>query len=186
MPLDELVFQWINGMAGHFPLLDGLMLLLAEWPGPGVPLIVALLWFLPGPSRRARRQEAVLIALAVILALGVAELPRLVYLRPRPFEIHRVTLLVKPTPIPSFPSTHISVISAALAALGQRAGRWGVLAWALTAGCMFGRVFIGVHFPLDTLGGLAVGWGSGALIYHNRDTLRDFAQRIVTFGEELL
>lgn len=185
--MDLRLFRLINGMAGHSPLLDLGMVILAEWVMKACPFLLAALWFFPGPGRPERRIAVVLTGMAVLMALGLTDLPALFYQRTRPFDVHKVTLLLnRPPPLPSFPSAHLSVIAAVSSALGRRLGRWSFAAWALTVGAMVARVFVGVHYPADVLGGVVIGWTAGAVVYHNRDALHTFAERIVSVGEELL
>ncbi|HWI50827.1 MAG TPA: phosphatase PAP2 family protein [Symbiobacteriaceae bacterium] len=185
--MDFQLFRWINGLAGHWPWLDLCMVMLAEWVMRSTPLLLAGLWFFPGPGRQGRRIAAVLTGLAVLISLGLTDLPSILYHRPRPFEVSSVTVLVRnPPPLPSFPSAHVAVVAAFAGAMGRRLGRWSAAAWALVGASMFARVFIGVHYPTDVLGGLVTGWVAGAVVYHNRDALHAFALRIVAMGEELL
>jgi undecaprenyl-diphosphatase len=121
----------------------------------------------------------------MLLALGLADLPGIVYFRPRPFQSHHVTMLVHEPPSPSFPSTHLAMMTALVVGLSQHIGRWQYVAWGVTAGSMLARVYIGVHYPADVVGGLVGGWLVGSLIMQNRDALRTFAKRVVTVAEEL-
>ncbi|HWI64230.1 MAG TPA: phosphatase PAP2 family protein [Symbiobacteriaceae bacterium] len=184
--MDILLFRWMNGLAGRSPALDMVMVLLADWSSIVSVLVVTLMWFWPGPSRSQRRVEAVLIVLAILLALGLCELPAFVYARLRPYEVERVTLLVRAPFSPSFPSVHLATAGALVAAMGPRFGRWRYVGWALSVGSLFARVFVGIHFPSDVLVGLLTGWLAGAVVWHNRDALREFARRIASVGEELL
>jgi undecaprenyl-diphosphatase len=73
----------------------------------------------------------------------------------RPFMDHHVTQLVAHDPGASFPSDHTTAAAAAgFGLLLTRFRRTGgaVLAMALLIG--FARVYVGVHYPLDILGGL--------------------------------
>jgi undecaprenyl-diphosphatase len=184
--VDLLVFRWINGFAGRSPFLDALMIGLAEWLAYGAPLLLLVLWFWPGPTRRERRITAVLTVGGMLLALGVADLPSVVYFRPRPFRSHDVTLLVREPLLPSFPSTHMAAMTALAVGLSEHLGRWQYVAWGVTAGSMLARVYVGAHYPTDVLGGFVDGLLVGLVIMGNRDALRTFALRVVGFAEELL
>jgi undecaprenyl-diphosphatase len=58
-------------------------------------------------------------------------------------------------------------VAAALATVvsGYTSRRVQVVAWALAVLVAIARVYVGVHLPLDVLGGMAVGWAAGSLIH---------------------
>jgi undecaprenyl-diphosphatase len=68
---------------------------------------------------------------------------------------------------PGFPSGHTAnaCAMAAVLVVAVLPGRWRWLALGLAAGVGLARMYVGVHYPLDVLGGaawgLAVGWAAG-------------------------
>lgn len=65
---------------------------------------------------------------------------------------------------PGFPSGHVAIATALALTAGHYMPakyRWTVPATII--GVALSRIFLGVHAPLDTLGGFAIGWGSYAL-----------------------
>jgi undecaprenyl-diphosphatase len=97
---------------------------------------------------------AVTVWSADLLALGI----KAAIGRPRPF-----VLLPEPAPLivgvlgNSFPSGHAATSFAGAALLARYLpGRWPVL-FLLAAGIAFSRVYVGVHYPADVIGGAILG-----------------------------
>ena len=160
---DENLFLWINGIAGNFSPLDNVV----RWIASDylVPVAMALtlvaLWF-TGQNERARMRHQ--IGLFVALAsMGLSSLSvfiiNAVYFRPRPFDTPGLDvelLFYRPTDS-SFPSNSAAAavaIATAVWAVNRPVGVFLIAAAALYG---FGRVYVGVHYPLDIAAGAAIG-----------------------------
>ncbi|MBI4311872.1 MAG: phosphatase PAP2 family protein [Chloroflexi bacterium] len=162
---DQAAFLWLNGWVGRFPSLDNVVRLLAS--DYLVPLLLALtllgLWF-TGPTllARTRNQHGVMAAVvALALASLVVEVISDVMFRPRPFATLDVSLLFYRPTDSSFPA-HIAAIGFAVAIavlLWNR--RAGAALVALAALYSLSRVYAGVLYPLDIVGGAAIGVAGG-------------------------
>ncbi|HEY6836497.1 MAG TPA: phosphatase PAP2 family protein [Gaiellaceae bacterium] len=75
--------------------------------------------------------------------------PPLVYPEPRP--------LVHTPHSGSFPSGHATIAFACATVIAWRAPRLAFPAFALAAAIAWSRVYVGVHWPLDVLGGAVLG-----------------------------
>ena len=158
---DEAVFLWINGWVGRQPLLDGIVeWVVSDYLVPvGMALSLVGLWFTAGESqRRLRQQVGVLVApSAMAVASGSVMLVNAFYFRPRPFEDLDVSLLFYQPTDSSFPANTAAAVFAISAAV------WGVNRQAglvlFVAAGLYGlsRVYAGVHYPLDIVGGAAIG-----------------------------
>lgn len=156
--LDQIIFQAIQSL--RTPLLDQAMTALSSIGNHGILwlLILACLGFLGG---KAGRRIAVLgfISLLTGWLLGDFVLKPL-FERPRPFmELGDIDLLVDPPADFSFPSGHTAVAFATALVVAMKGKnlllRTGILLLALLVG--FSRVYLGVHYPGDVLGGLVLG-----------------------------
>ncbi len=113
-------------------------------------LLLAALW--------RRPSIFVLVAIADLAADGIAyglrdaigrERPPLVYPEPEP--------LVRVPHQPAFPSGHSATAFACATVVAWAAPHLRVPAFLLAAGIAWSRVYVGVHWPLDVLGGALLG-----------------------------
>lgn len=135
------------------------VLLFARSLAIGAPFIAAamLVFFWVGRDR-ATRLRLLDAALAAGIGLATAKSITLLWYHPRPFEIGLGNQLMPHAAEASFPSDHATLLfSLALPLLlftGTRRLGWAFIA--LASGASWARVFLGVHFPLDMIGGLGV------------------------------
>ena len=119
-----------------------------------VPLLLLGMWLWGDSTRRNQEIEACLVTL---LALGANQVIGLVWQHPRPFMIGLGHAWLTHAADSSFPSDHVTVFAGiGLTLLFGGAFSLGVAV--LTAGLAvaWARVFLGVHFPLDMVGAVAV------------------------------
>ncbi len=109
-----------------------------------------------------RRRAA--IFLAVVAAVYVADLCayglKLAIGRPRP----DLRPLVGLPPDGSFPSGHTATSFAGAAVLACFAPRLAPFLYLLAAAIGFSRIYVGVHWPLDVLGGAVLGTAVALLV----------------------
>ena len=133
------------------------MIAIAAWGVPVMVLAVAGQWW-SSPDRRAKRHVLVAAGLAFVLGLALNQLLLLEFDRVRPYISGVTTLLVPPSADPSFPSDHATAVFsiAATFMLGQM--RWQAL-WFFPGAVVvaLSRVFVGIHYFGDVLGGAATG-----------------------------
>jgi undecaprenyl-diphosphatase len=155
--MNTTLFNFIWGLSHKSGLLDAVGVLLAQYlPYPmGLGALFFVLTFKgSGLFRLVIFAEALL---AVILSRGIiAESIRFFYHHPRPF----VTLGFDPlitVPGYSFPSEHASAFFALAAVLYFFSRGWGVSYYILAFINGVARIYVGVHWPFDILGGAVVG-----------------------------
>jgi undecaprenyl-diphosphatase len=111
-----------------------------------IALVLAAVWRRPG--------VLVSVAAGLYAADLAATLIKLAVPRHRP----RVHQLVRGPKDHSFPSGHAATSFAAATLLSWYAPRLRIPLFVLAAGIAFSRVYVGVHWPLDVLGGALLGW----------------------------
>ncbi|MBN8630536.1 MAG: undecaprenyl-diphosphatase [Rhodobacterales bacterium] len=124
-------------------------------------LMVVLLWVRKGPEVRLRLLDATVTA---GIGLCVAQVIARLWYHPRPFELGLGHQYLAHVPEASFPSDHATLLfGLALPLLAAVATReWGLVFLMLALVTAWARIYLGVHFPLDMLGGLGIAiavWG---------------------------
>lgn len=120
-----------------------------------LPIHMAALW-LSGDS--ARRQTALALLVALICGLVASYLIGLGFYRPRPFLSGLGEALMSHRPSASFPSNHALIFSAyAFTLLFLRHYRSGMAVFVAGLIVSVARIYLGVHYPGDILGGFLLG-----------------------------
>lgn len=158
--MDYIIFRAINNLAGVSPVLDTVGQFLAV-----VGIFILVLMVLVGHKHRIR--AAMEGACAGLLALGVNAIIGVIAFRSRPFVSHeQVHLLIEKSGLDkSFPSDHTSIAFALATVLYLNNRRWGIVGYVLALFIGIGRIYVGVHYPTDILGGIVVGVVSGLLVW---------------------
>jgi undecaprenyl-diphosphatase len=161
---DRALFLFINGLVGKAAVVDGFFRGISNdfFAIITCCLILIWLWFSErDTAMRLINQKAVLTA---AISIGLANLFVVIsnglYIRPRPFNelspdsVH--LLFYRPTD-PSFPSNLAAVLFALAVPIFVKNKVYGSVLLVIAILGSFGRVFMGVHYPLDVLGGAAFG-----------------------------
>ena len=152
------IFRAINGLPDFLYPPVWVVMQFGSFFAIGVVAVVALV------SRRFRL--AIGLGIAGVSVYLLAELLKQIVDRGRPADLLTDVHIRGATASGNgYPSGHAAV-AFALATIawlwfGPRV-RWGFLAAAVVV--CFGRVYVGAHFPLDVVGGAAIGVASGALV----------------------
>jgi undecaprenyl-diphosphatase len=165
--LDTSLFLLVNGVAGS-PVLDRVMVFVTtqdHWTPVLAGLWIALIAWGGKRGRMAAAMLAVAVALSDQLSSAVLK-PLVERVRPcNALPENAVHLLVGRSRAFSFPSSHAANSAAAAAVLAWRWPRWAPLACAVAALVAISRVYVGLHYPGDVLGGAVLGvmCGRGAI-----------------------
>lgn len=159
--LDEALFLRINDWVGKFTPMDEVMRLIAsDYLVPvTLALILFALWFAGSDlETRERYQIGIVVAVfAVALANSSIEVLNNFYFRDRPFLNHEAELLFYRPTDSSFPANSAAAAFAIAGSVGIFQRRLAIAIVSLAALYAFSRVYVGVHYPIDVVGGAVFG-----------------------------
>jgi undecaprenyl-diphosphatase len=148
-PVLDVVMRAITTQVNWYPVLAGLAVALLIWGG-----------------RRGRMAVAMLvIAVAITDQISCSVLKPLVA-RVRPCNAlppDSFRRLVQATAAFSFPSAHAANSFAMATVVSWRFPGFAILAYLIAAAVAYSRVYVGVHYPLDAIGGAILGLITGRL-----------------------
>jgi len=183
--LDRALFRWINGLSGHFSWLDNTISGFASdyFMIVAMCLVLVAMWF--GTRDKQKRLDNQVTVAAAMISLGLSSamvaLLNIFFVtnhmfegttianlfnRPRPFNAEvGVNLLFYCPTDPSFPSNLAAVVFGLAFAVwlkNRKVGGWLLGMGALAA---LARVYVGIHYPGDMLGGAIIGLMGTAFAY---------------------
>jgi undecaprenyl-diphosphatase len=158
LALDRALFLWING--GTYPawLDDVMRTLTSAWFGRGLFALFALL------LAKGRGARGLLVVLGLALTIAASDQLSAHVLKPiigreRPVQAHLdVQLLVRNSRTYAFPSAHAANTFAGATYCARFAPGLALPLFALAAIVSFSRIYVGVHYPLDLVGGALLGF----------------------------
>jgi len=168
-PFDHSIFGFINSFAHHSTTFDVLMAYLANSELPKGDFVLGVFWWAWFRARDTRgKDRSILMATLVggIVAIAVGRtLSLLLPFRLRPFENPAVNFIVPYGPRPallrgwsSFPSDHAMLFfELAIGMLYVSRGAGLLLLAHAVLVVSLPRIYLGLHYPTDVLGGAAIG-----------------------------
>lgn len=148
------IFFQIVGLSRRWELLDQLMIFGAEYLIIFTYLFIILLFF---KGQKRERKSLLLTVGGLILGALITYLIKIFYQEPRPFVTFPITPLVNKVDLLSFPSTHTLTMAVAAFSFSYYRSQVAPLLLFFLLWVGFSRIYVGVHYPLDILGGILVG-----------------------------
>ncbi|HEX4104527.1 MAG TPA: phosphatase PAP2 family protein [Candidatus Paceibacterota bacterium] len=156
MTLNQTIFLFIHHFAGRYAFADGVGIFFAEYLAYFmVAAFLVLVYYQSGWRRKMYLFcEG---AIAIMLSRGiVTEVIRFFYHHQRPFSFYNFVPLIQEQGW-SFPSGHMAWFFAMSLTVWYVNRTWGWWFFGLSTVMGVARVYVGVHWPLDIVGGMVVG-----------------------------
>ncbi|MFH1457192.1 MAG: phosphatase PAP2 family protein [Patescibacteria group bacterium] len=172
--LDNQIFDFIHLLSGRFLVLDWFGIFCAKYL-MFVMIAVFIIWWLELKRTRPSENWPVLgkrkwldlfaVVLSVIVGIILNYIISFIHFRVRPFILHDVALLIGfPLSTKSFPSDHSAFAFALALSFWFYNKRLGYIFLVLACFVGLGRIFVGVHYPIDVVVGAVVGILSALII----------------------
>lgn len=148
------LFFLIFSLSQKWTILDRFMIFATDYL-----LYLSLFWilFLAVKGKIKEKKAFLLIILAIPLAILLIKFIHLFIIIPRPFVTFNFQPLTDSNPDASFPSRHATIMAVVAFALTFLKSNWAPLFFLLMILVGVSRIYIGVHYPLDVLGGFITG-----------------------------
>lgn len=152
---NQTLFFWLNAPEHPSTLALTLAIFFAEQLIWMLPLLIGIGWLC---GSEATRKTMLIATASGLLGLLINQVIGLVCLHPRPFMIGLGHTLIPHVADSSFPSDHLTLWWSVTFSLSlQRVPRIAGMTLALLGIPMaWARIYLGVHFPFDMLGAIAV------------------------------
>ncbi|WP_066636376.1 phosphatase PAP2 family protein [Desulfolucanica intricata] len=164
LDLDNLIFNYVI-LIQRISFFDYLIPWIDYLAQKGVIWLLILLYFGAFKGRNGQRVFFWGI-LSMALAWGLSEIIKILVDRPRPSDILMVDLLLNKPSTPSFPSVQTSLAFAAVTVILANSNntifKSCILLLALIIG--YSRIYAGISYPLDVIGGAILGKICAALV----------------------
>jgi undecaprenyl-diphosphatase len=165
--VDTSVFRFLNNSLSN-PVFDILMPFLTDLNKQRIVLVVVLtliLWMIIRGNRSVRLAAILLIVTIIISDQLSSSVIKYWLLRDRPcFALQDVRLLVSCGSGYSFPSSHAVNNFAGALILSFFLPRTKLWFFGFAATVAFSRIYVGVHYPFDVIGGGVIGLMCGGCV----------------------
>ena len=148
------LFYLIFNQSHRSPILDNLMIFITHYL---ISITILIMFILVFKGKSPERKAILLAILTLPIALLLIQFIHLLIYEPRPFVTYNFSPLVKPIGNASFPSIHASLISALAFSYVYFKSKWAYLFVIFMILVGLSRIYVGVHYPLDVLGGFVTG-----------------------------
>lgn len=148
------LFFLISGLNNQYPALDYIMIFGAEY----LIYFAFILMFVLAVWGGSNEKKALLLTLFCLpILVIIIKVIHLFFFEPRPFISFDISPLIPYKADASFPSRHASIISSLAFAYTYLKSKWAPFFLIIMIWVGLSRIYVGVHYPLDIIGGFLVG-----------------------------
>ena len=158
--LNSRLFFLIHNLSGKIRWLDYIMVFVSEVIIYLTIIFVLILRIWGAETEKAASSIAFL---AILISLILILVSHIFIKERRPFIKFGFTPLIRFYKNLSFPSIHTTIISAIFFSSLYFGSEWSLLLLILLIGIAFARIYTGLHYPIDIIGGIFTGALSVAL-----------------------
>lgn len=153
------LFFLIFNLSNKSPFLDSIMIFGARVLIYLTFLVMFILIFKGGTKER---KAIILALLSMPLVFLIIAVIHLFFIEPRPFIRYHFSPLISFLFVndPSFPSRHASMMAVVAFSYTYFKSKWALLFLIFMIWVGLSRIFVGVHYPLDIVGGILTGFVS--------------------------
>ncbi len=148
------LFFLIFGLSKHSSFADYLMIFGAEFL---IYLTFVLLFLFAFKGSAPERKALLLSLISMPIVVILIKLIHIFIVVPRPFVDNEILPLVNLHSDASFPSRHTSIMSAVAFSYVFTKSKWAPLFIIFMLWVGISRIYVGVHYPIDIVGGILVG-----------------------------
>ncbi|WP_408007305.1 phosphatase PAP2 family protein [Pseudalkalibacillus sp. A8] len=157
------VFQWVNSKCQQ-SALSRYFMTVTHLGGATGSIGICILLFALGSG------ELRLIALQSLLALAISHIPvqisKKIYPRKRPYMVLSDTITIsRLLKDHSFPSGHTTATFSVLTPILCWNPILALILLPISLSVAISRIYLGMHYPSDVIGGILIGVGTGWLLY---------------------
>lgn len=164
LALDANILLWIQDYLRN-PVLDPVMKVITSLNNYGIiwiAIIVIMLCF------KKTRKTGILCACALLLELLMNDcFIKPLVARVRPYDaVEGLTRIIEKQKDYSFPSGHTaSSFACAFIICRTQPKKYGIASVVFASLIAFSRLYVGVHYPSDVIGGILLGIAAGLIVY---------------------
>jgi len=157
--IDHTLFHFINDTIAN-PLLNWIMPIITNENNIAIPLVIIWLWLLFFQGKRGKIAAIILLLTVILTDIIAAQIikPWIGRIRPSRAMLENINLLVPKGGKYGFVSNHAANTMSAAVIIGYFYNKWKYFVLTISIIVGFSRVYVGVHYPFDVLGGWILGY----------------------------